>query len=125
MHGGAINMSVGIILVNMTKNERLTWPHLSFSSKQEILHSPVGRLLVTSYLLDNAGDSIVLLPELSEMGWPSDLDNKTLWSFKEVTETQLEKLEKQGLLTGRRKRMIDAEQDIYVWDFDQDTGALR
>jgi hypothetical protein len=125
MHGGAINMSVGIILVNMTKNERLTWPHLSFSSKQEILHSPVGRLLVTSYLLDNAGDSIILLPELSEMGWPSDLDNKTLWSFKEVTETQLEKLEKQGLLTGRRKRMIDAEQDIYVWDFDQDTGALR
>jgi hypothetical protein len=125
MHGGEINMSVGIILVNMTKNERLTWPHLSFSSKQEILHSPVGRLLVTSYLLDNAGDSIILLPELSEMGWPSDLDNKTLWSFKEVTETQLEKLEKQELLTGRRKRMIDAEQDIYVWDFDQDTEALR
>ncbi len=118
-------MSVGFILVNMTKKERLNWSHLSFSSKQEILRSPVGRALVTSYMLENAGDSIFFVPELIELGWPAGLDNKTLWSFSDVTEAHLEKLEKQGLLTGRRKRMIDEEQDIYVWDFDQDTGTQR
>jgi hypothetical protein len=109
----------------MTKKERLSWSHLSINSKQEILHSPVGRALVTGYVLDNTGDSIVFVPELVELGWPEGLDNKTLRSFSDVTEAQLEKLEKQGLLTGRRKRIIDEEQNAYVWDFDQDSGALR
>ena len=64
-------MSVGYILINQTKRQKVCFLHLPVNSKREIAGNPVGAAIVAWYLLENAGDRIAFVSD-SAGEWPFD-----------------------------------------------------
>tara|TARA_B100000925_G_C22010202_1_gene475888 strand:+ start:5448 stop:5789 length:342 start_codon:yes stop_codon:yes gene_type:complete len=113
-------MSVSISIVNCSKEEKIDFSHLPFSSKGEILSNFVATKLITFYFLENIGDEIYLIEDdVTEDNWPLDVSMNTVINFKEVSKNLIDGAEAKGIISNRKKVVIDEDDDsLYFWNFD-------
>ena len=115
-------MSVGLILVNITKKEKLCFAHLPFSTRGEILGNPIGTQIISLYLIENMGDHIsFVLDQYNDDEWSLEVSDDMVFSnaYKDVTEELLDLAEKEKIIPKRRKEIFDKnDPDVLIWEFD-------
>ena len=114
-------MSVGLILINTTKKQKLTFKNLPVSTAYEICSNHVSAKLVTKYLIENMGDSIRFIPDQpDDHRWPSFIIYSEIAKYTEVTEHILSILENDQCLTGRKKNYpIENDLETFYWQFEK------
>ncbi len=100
-------MGTTYILINDTKKEIISFPHLPVSKKREICGNPASSAIVSWYLINNRKDNIRFYSE-HECSYPID--------YKEVTEKAILELIENEILEDNGMEWVDEDEPdkIYI-----------
>ena len=78
-------MSVGYILVNQTKKERISFIHIPATTAKELAGNPVSAAIIAWYMLENLGDNISFVSDTYD-DWPFSGDHIQLSEYTDMTD---------------------------------------
>lgn len=110
-------MGVGYQLINITKQEIISYLHLPVNTAREITGNTVSAAITTWYLIKNSGDEIGFVPDqFYEKEWPyKNITWEDISHYKDMTEETINELINQQILKDNGIDIFDAEEpEIYV-----------
>lgn len=102
-------MSTTFELVNNTKKEKLSFPHLPVSTQNEICGHPVSSAIVSWYLINNRSDEIRFVSEFETSQKSEHL------CYKEVTDEVISELIEVGIIKDEGFSWIDEDEPDTVY----------
>ena len=118
-------MSIGYVLVNATRRQKVAFHHLPASTKREIAGHPAAAAVVAWYLLEHPGEAIAFVNDHDAV-WPFAVGSfDDLSDFADMTDRVVADLIAAGILRDDGMRYVDEDDPVIfvrdltnIWDSD-------
>ena len=109
-------MTIGYILINQPKKEKISFYHLPVNTKNEIVGNPVSASIVSWYMLNNQGDQIQFVSDTYN-DWPfSSGVRSDQEKYPDQTNVLIDKLINLGILKDKGIDWQDEDdpENVYI-----------